>query len=425
MNNIMQDNKYSLFQIPYTNKYTNVEKEKLYKEAYKDYLPLIRMEKDFLNSAFDFFCRRHIDKIFISHISSKIKIFELEDSFKKEINSYLKSMLFLTFEERKNYLKDFSRKITLEYFYLFPEDDILKPVFNEFLYCFRSDFRMKFKNPYLPNFIGILLEYELSLIGSFIKELVSKETSRKVNSIIENTIHIVTSSSSDKIGNYLNSIEQSFYLNKKIQRSLFDIKNAESCSICNTDIIFKTLEIAKKTEDSFGELIDFFQKQSRMFRSFKNEIKNSCNKDDLDFTMKFVFKNGFKIKYNHVNVNIVNKLKEDSVFLLNEYILINSMYVLFENAIEAEAKTINIFLEESKDSVQVLVENDGVRVDMRVVPSIFDKCFTTKRNHAGIGLDIAKKWLNNVGYGLEYCNVKQLFIIKIPKEKNERNNSGR
>ena len=64
---------------------------------------------------------------------------------------------------------------------------------------------------------------------------------------------------------------------------------------------------------------------------------------------------------------------------------------LFENARQAAARKIEIYVQFGKDHVEIRVRDDGRGIKPAVLPRIFTPFFTTKREGTGLGLAICKK----------------------------------
>jgi sensor histidine kinase regulating citrate/malate metabolism len=159
-----------------------------------------------------------------------------------------------------------------------------------------------------------------------------------------------------------------------------------------------------------------------MFRSYKNEVENNCTGRDIVEMFEFVFINGFKAKTSSVDILVFNTIDEAYRFSINEYIIVNSLYAIIENAIEAKAKEISIVLSlDEEQRIQIEVSNNGTKIRKNEVPYLFEKCFTRKKKHYGNGLAIARDWLQSNKCSIVYCEDKQCFRIKISKDLKEGN----
>jgi len=96
---------------------------------------------------------------------------------------------------------------------------------------------------------------------------------------------------------------------------------------------------------------------------------------------------------------------------------------LFRNSIQAKASSVNISVKEQNRSIQILITDNGSGIDERIINKVFDINFTTKDGGMGLGLNIAKRFLENVGgeIGIQSTNRGGTTIfIKLEKiTKNE------
>lgn len=219
---------------------------------------------------------------------------------------------------------------------------------------------------------------------------------RKENSIIENTMHILISSSSDRLGNLVNSIDDKVWY----------LSNYTNEKNIKTDI--------KTIEKPMNDLKSYLDNQSKLFKSFKNEI-NQMTPEDFYFMLDFIFLNGFKIKYPKIRILISKELKNIKHFSINEYLIVNSMYALIENSIEANATVVEISIKNCEDELYIEIKDNGKELPVKIQKYIFDKNFSfNKPGHFGLGLYIAKNWLESVSCKIVYMKENKIMRIIIP-----------
>lgn len=328
-------------------------------------------------------------------ISIKNKYYDLGivDNLFKDLKEYY-TYIYVNSDYKIEFLKELSNKFVYQYYTNFPEIEIIKPI--------NINIIEELKKVVLPHqkqfiiLIELVFEIELRYIGQLIKNLISMKLTRKENSIIENTMHILISSSSDRLGNLVNSIDDKVWY-------LSNYTNEENIK---TDI--------KTIEKPMNDLKSYLDNQSKLFKSFKNEI-NQMTPEDFYFMLDFIFLNGFKIKYPKIRILISKELKNIKHFSINEYLIVNSMFALIENSIEANATVVEISIKNCEDELYIEIKDNGKELPVKIQKYIFDKNFSfNKPGHFGLGLYIAKNWLESVSCKIVYMKENKIMRIIIP-----------
>ena len=328
-------------------------------------------------------------------ISIKNKYYDLGivDNLFKDLKEYY-TYIYVNSDYKIEFLKELSNKFVYQYYTNFPEIEIIKPI--------NINIIEELKKVVLPHqkqfiiLIELVFEIELRYIGQLIKNLISMKLTRKENSIIENTMHILISSSSDRLGNLVNSIDDKVWY-------LSNYTNEENIK---TDI--------KTIEKPMNDLKSYLDNQSKLFKSFKNEI-NQMTPEDFYFMLDFIFFNGFKIKYPKIRILISKELKNIKHFSINEYLIVNSMYALIENSIEANATIVEISIKNCENELYIEIKDNGKELPVKIQKYIFDKNFSfNKPGHFGLGLYIAKNWLESVSCKIIYMKENKIMRIIIP-----------
>lgn len=328
-------------------------------------------------------------------ISIKNKYYDLGivDNLFKDLKEYY-TYIYVNSDYKIEFLKELSNKFVYQYYTNFPEIEIIKPI--------NINIIEELKKVVLPHqkqfiiLIELVFEIELRYIGQLIKNSISMKLTRKENSIIENTMHILISSSSDRLGNLVNSIDDKVWY-------LSNYTNEENIK---TDI--------KTIEKPMNDLKSYLDNQSKLFKSFKNEI-NQMTPEDFYFMLDFIFLNGFKIKYPKIRIVISKELKNIKHFCINEYLIVNSMYALIENSIEANATIVEISIKNCENELYIEIKDNGKELPVKIQKYIFDKNFSfNKPGHFGLGLYIAKKWLESVSCKIHYLKENKIMRVIIP-----------
>lgn len=326
-------------------------------------------------------------------INNKYYDLGIKDNLFKDLKEYY-TYIYVNSDYKIEFLKELSNKFVYQYYTNFPEIEILKPININIIEEFN-----KIVLPHQKQFIiliELVLEIELKYIGQLIKNSISMKLTRKENSIIENTMHILISSSSDRLGNLVNSIDDKVWY----------LSNYTSEKNIKADI--------RTIEKPMDDLKNYLDKQSKLFKSFKNEI-NQMTPEEFYFMLDFIFHNGFKIKYPKIRIVISKELKNIKHFCINEYLIVNSMYALIENSIEANATIVEISIKNCENELYIEIKDNGKELPVKIQKYIFDKNFSfNKPGHFGLGLYIAKKWLESVSCKIHYLKENKIMRVIIP-----------
>jgi two-component system, NtrC family, nitrogen regulation sensor histidine kinase NtrY len=90
---------------------------------------------------------------------------------------------------------------------------------------------------------------------------------------------------------------------------------------------------------------------------------------------------------------------------------------LVRNSIQADSKNISVALSVDKENCILRVKDDGTGISKELMPKVFDENFTTKKHGMGIGLSIAKKYIESIGGNVSLENSLDnmtVFLIIIP-----------
>ena len=376
----------------------NMEKSKVEFEQilfYRNYMKFIKtIDKTYVNLIEELF---DTDEV-LNELVHKYKLLKLNlvEELLVLLKSYFLDLLQSNIGKRREHIKFIVKGLVNKYYSYKPENEILIPIFKIIVKKLKEKISCKKNHFRIITMLEILIEIELRYIGLNIMNMVSNQIDKKTSSIVENTIHIFMSSTSDKLGNYINNISHEYMYLKKLKK-----KNMEY------DI--------DSLDKPFNKFVDFLDNQSRLFKSFKNKMNDTMNVNDFNFMLEYVFKNGLKVKFPKTDIFIYNNLDEEIIFSINEYILINSIYAIIENSIESNSTEIKFILSNNENYIYVDIIDNGEGIPFEIVEFLFEKNFSYKKNgHDGLGLYIAKNWLKSIYCNLIFCFEDKKMRIEIP-----------
>lgn len=178
-----------------------------------------------------------------------------------------------------------------------------------------------------------------------------------------------------------------------------------------------------KFEQIFNKVTSTIINQIEVLKNIATEFSNYARMPALNIdkiSLKKVIENSINlfadekvnIKYSIVNNDIIINADEEH--------LCRTFINLIRNSLQAEAKNIFIMAEE-KDAFCILrISDDGSGIPIENIDRIFDENFTTKKYGMGLGLSIAKKFLNSIEGSIEVEKTSvdgTTFLIKIPLAK--------
>lgn len=342
--------------------------------------------------------------------------------FKDDLYNYFVSLTSLSLYDRTKYIESFALKMLYLTNYDRIENTILSPLIDEVIVEFKEIYG---KEQWVDNFIDkikILFELEIKFIGITLKIFIQNAHKRKERDLYSNSLHFLMSSSADKLNNYANEISIDLGLFKK---PLDMLQNTIPKDQTKINKLIKILE-NKKPLENFEK---FLNKQSKIFTKFKDEITLDSSVEDLIFILEFAFINGMKVKNNKISINLnKNNLEntETTNIILNDNVIISTIYAIIENAIQAKCNHIEFTLSEKNEFIYLDISNDGEIITEDIQTKLFKNFFTTKNDsfekkdlevsHSGLGLFIVEKWLKTIDdrYDIYYDNDKKCFVIKIP-----------
>lgn len=189
----------------------------------------------------------------------------------------------------------------------------------------------------------------------------------------------------------------------------------------------QTQDVQSFVKDSMVQI----QYMSQTLSDFRNFLKPSTKK--TNFSVKQSFEDILEIvgkQLFYLNINIeINYQENNNDFLVygykNEFkqvllnLLNNAKNKISDNSLENKCKIIvNVYTNNNYTIIEVIDDAGGI--DEKIIHSIFDPYFTTKKDGTGIGLYMAKVIIEDKMKGQMFVKNdenKVIFTIKIPKMK--------
>lgn len=157
------------------------------------------------------------------------------------------------------------------------------------------------------------------------------------------------------------------------------------------------------------------KKKKQMF-NLSTEIRKSINIFENEIN-----NNNININFQEININL-NGYPEDIVSTFTNLIE-NSIYWLTN--LNNPIKEISISINQNSDFIEIIYQDNGPGIKKEFIENqiIFDPQFTTKNKGTGIGLSICGESItrNDGSIKAVYSETGALFIIKLEKEKNIKN----
>ncbi|MFA8344027.1 MAG: ATP-binding protein [Rhodothermaceae bacterium] len=175
-----------------------------------------------------------------------------------------------------------------------------------------------------------------------------------------------------------------------------------------------------KFEDIFNKVTKTFDQQIDTLRNIADEFSNFArmpepNREKIDI-VKIANDAANLYVDDRAEVNVVTEL--DKCFITgDEDQLKRTMINMVRNSIQASSTQIKIeVLQNDKSCIKISDNGNGIPDNIR--KKIFDANFTTKVEGMGLGLNMAKRFINKIGGEIKIeksDNSGTIFIIKFPK----------
>ncbi|MDH7603973.1 MAG: ATP-binding protein [Melioribacter sp.] len=174
-----------------------------------------------------------------------------------------------------------------------------------------------------------------------------------------------------------------------------------------------------KFDDIFDKVTSTVINQIEVLKNIATEFSNFARMPKLNVE---------KIDLKKVTEESINLFADEKLSI--KYEMKNEIYVyadrdhlsrtiinLIRNSIQADAKNILITAETEGEFCFLRITDDGTGIPEENIEKVFDENFTTKKQGMGLGLSMAKKFLDSIGGSIEIEKTSEngtTFLIKIP-----------
>jgi signal transduction histidine kinase len=180
--------------------------------------------------------------------------------------------------------------------------------------------------------------------------------------------------------------------------------------------------IFNKVTNTIIHQIDTLKNIASEFSAFARMPKLKL--EDVDI-IKILFDTKILFTNEEVDIQIESEYRE--YIACNDFDqLLRTMINLVRNSIQAKATKVEMKLAENNEHYEITIRDNGIGIDEKYLHKIFDLNFTTKIEGMGIGLDVAKRFIESVGGKIEVLSSSSTgttIVISLPKKINEQSNS--
>ena len=124
--------------------------------------------------------------------------------------------------------------------------------------------------------------------------------------------------------------------------------------------------------------------------------------------------------FNDENISIHLAYRAQTVFFTGDASQFKRMLInLIRNSIQANANQVNFSIDEDEKYLLVSVSDNGKGIPDKFLNKIFNPNFTTKSTGMGIGLKLAKKFVESVDGDISVKETSAngtTFLIQLPKD---------
>ena len=240
----------------------------------------------------------------------------------------------------------------------------------------------------------------------------------------------------DGFNRMVKKIEQSQYEIAKMEREsawkemakqvAHEIKNPLTPMKLNVQqLIAAYNDKSEKFDQIFGKVTSTLISQIDTLKNIASEFSNFARMPRLNIeklNAVSVIKDSLNL-FTDEKKNILFSSSIENIYLLADNDQLKRTIInMIRNSIQAEAKKIFISVSSSEGFCQILIEDNGTGINPENISKVFDENFTTKKRGMGIGLSMAKKFINSLGGEISIERSDEsgtVFLIKIPLAENE------
>jgi nitrogen fixation/metabolism regulation signal transduction histidine kinase len=180
--------------------------------------------------------------------------------------------------------------------------------------------------------------------------------------------------------------------------------------------------IFEKVTNTIIHQIDTLKNIASEFSAFARMPRLKIEEVDI---IKILFDT--KILFTDEDVEIQIESEQRQFIASNDFDqLLRTMINLVRNSIQAKATRVDIRLIEIDDHYEISVTDNGLGIDEKYLKRVFDLNFTTKIEGMGIGLNVAKRFIESLHGKIEISPGSKngtTIVILLPKKINEQTNS--
>ncbi|MCX7797850.1 MAG: ATP-binding protein [Melioribacter sp.] len=180
---------------------------------------------------------------------------------------------------------------------------------------------------------------------------------------------------------------------------------------------------SNKFDEIFNKVTNTIINQIEVLKNIANEFSEFARMPILnvkEISLKKVIENSVNL-FSNEKVSIKYSIDNDDIIIYaDDENLCRTFINMIRNSLQADAKNIFIIATKEKDFCEIRVVDDGIGITTEEINLIFNENFTTKKHGMGLGLSIAKKFLNSIGGDIEVEKTSKegtTFLIKIPLVK--------
>jgi nitrogen fixation/metabolism regulation signal transduction histidine kinase len=188
----------------------------------------------------------------------------------------------------------------------------------------------------------------------------------------------------------------------------------QQLSAAHKDKSPKFNEIFEKVTNTLIEQIETLKNIATEFSTFARMPKLNAEKINLYSAINNAV-NLFAEE--EVSVNI-NSSTQNAVVIADLDQITRTLINLIRNSIQANSKNIKCTISEEENDFIVKIEDDGNGIPDNIRERVFENNFTTKKEGMGIGLNLAKKYLENINGTIKIESTSEkgtTIVLSFPK----------
>lgn len=155
--------------------------------------------------------------------------------------------------------------------------------------------------------------------------------------------------------------------------------------------------IFEKVTETVASQIEILKNIASEFSNFARMPRLNIERIDIAASISDVLN-----LFAHENKSINFSTPENGVYVKADQDELKRTFInMIRNSIQAESQKISVTLSKEENSCKVKIEDDGVGIDKENIEKVFDYSFTTKTGGMGLGLSLAKRFIESVGGSIQ------------------------